>query len=687
MMGNPTLRQDLVLVEQTYRGEQSYIVKDPQSRKYFRFRPVEVMVMQTFNGEHTAAESSAILNADGLRVTPGGVEAFARKLRTMGLCERTLGERSVLQMERLRAQRRRRLSQGIGPFKGELLRLRWSVGDPDKLLDWMLPRLKFFFTPAFLRLSLALFGIYFLILALKWQDFVRTLSAFYHLEVGLSVFAVFWLSGLLIIAIHELGHGLTCKYFGGRVHEIGAMLFYFQLAFFCNVNDAWTFPERRARLWVTAAGSWIQLIVASIAAVVWWAATPGSMLEYAAFAGVFTGGIATVLMNANPLVPLDGYYALSDYLEVPNLRQRALAHVGWLVKTRVFKLDLPPPPTDERERRVFLIYGGIAAVYIPLVLTLFAAASFGWLSRWLGAFGIAIFLAGAFLTLRAPVKVLLQTLKASVQRRRRRGGANRQNWTRRLLVGAPAVVVLGAVIPWDIHLVSPFRVAPIFSVMHSAPDSGVIQRVLVREGSPVSSGSTLLEIRNLGLERELAAARRTSDSLAALSSQARGLDRQPELTVLVAQHSAEEARVAGLEDRVDALRIRALGNGTVLTPHPQDLVGRWVSNGEMVMRLGRMDSIEVRIDVSGAGSTLVGAGSEVQLLPEAGLKGEVGGLLAAVSVAAGPAKGTEARLRLPATGGWRPGMTGEASITVRPSNVWGALWWRLRRAVRTDILL
>ena len=145
---------------------------------------------------------------------------------------------------------------------------------------------------------------------------MSTLSDFYHLEIGVTAFAVFWLSGTAIIVIHELGHGLTCKYFGGKVHEIGAMLFYFQLAFFCNVNDAWTFPERRARLWVTAAGAWIQLVVASIAAMVWWAATPGSLLAYAAFAGVFTGGIATVLMNANPLIPLDGYYALSDYLEV-----------------------------------------------------------------------------------------------------------------------------------------------------------------------------------------------------------------------------------------------------------------------------------------------------------------------------------------------------------------------------------
>jgi putative peptide zinc metalloprotease protein len=680
----PKLREDLVLVEQTYRGEQSYIVKDPHSRKYFRFRPAEIMVMQAFDGEHTVGEACAVLRADGLQVSATGVEAFVRKLRAMGLCQRTLEERSVLQMERLRAQRRRRL-RGMGPFKGELLRLRWSVGDPDKLLDWLLPRLRFFFTPGFLKISLALFAVYFLILAVKWQDFVGTLVDFYNLDVGLTAYAVFWLSGTAIIVIHELGHGLTCKYFGGRVHEIGAMLFYFQLAFFCNVNDAWTFPERRARLWVTAAGSWIQFVIASIAAVVWWAATPGTLLEYAAFAGVFTGGVATVFMNANPLIPLDGYYALSDYLEVPNLRQRALAHIAWLAKTRVFKLQMPAPPADERERRVFSIYGSLAAVYIALALTLFGAAAFGWLNRWFGAIGIAIFLAGAFLILRGPVKTFVATVKAAVQHRR--AIRTPHPWRRRMMIGLPSIIVLGAILPWHITVVAPFRVAPVLSTTQAAPDSGFIDRVLVREGSRVRSGSALLEIRNLSLERELVSTRRNRDSLAALAARARGLGQQAELTVLEAQHAAQEARLAGLEDRVEALRIRALGSGTVLTPRPQELAGRWVSNGEVVMRLGSMDSVEIRIDVSGAGSTLVRPGSRVHLLPEARLDAPLSGWIAAVSIAARQAMAAEARLRLPAAGGWRAGMTGQASVTLRRSNAWGVLWWNIRRGIRSDILL
>src|SRR6476620_268810 len=105
------------------------------------------------------------------------------------------------------------------------------------------------------------------------------------------------------------------------------MLIYFEPAFYCNVNDAWTFPELGARLWVTAAGSWIQLVIASIASVVWWAAAPGTLVSEIALAAVLIGGFTTVFMHINPLIPLDGYYALSDYLEVPNLRHRSFAHL------------------------------------------------------------------------------------------------------------------------------------------------------------------------------------------------------------------------------------------------------------------------------------------------------------------------------------------------------------------------
>ena len=677
------LRDDLVLVEQTYRGEQSYIVKDPQTRKYFRFRPAEVMVMGMLDGEHTPAEAAAALLEEGLRVSAAGVEAFARKLGSMGLCERTLRERSVLQMERLRAERRRRIKPSL--FQGDLLRLRWSVGDPDKFFDRWMPRLAFFFSRPFIIASLALFAIYLLILGLKWPEFSRTLADLYSLNVDASTLLVFWLSGTFIIVVHELGHGFTCKHFGGQVHEIGAMLIYFEPAFFCNVNDAWTFPELRSRLWVTAAGSWIQLVIASLAAIVWWAAAPGTVLSEAAFAAVLIGGFTTVLMNANPLIPLDGYYALSDYLEVPNLRQRAFAYLGWLVKTRVLRLELPQPPADMREQRVFVIYAILAIVYITMILTFVAATVFGWLSRWLGAVGVLVFAVALFAMLRGPIQSGYRTLRLAMRQ---------QDWSspirkgrRFLLIGLPVVLVVGALVPWPIVVTGRFTAAPLFSMPHAAPDSGIVQRVMVREGTRVSAGAPLFHIRNLPLERELITGQRVSDSLAVRSAEARGLGRYAAAAEIDAERAVEEARLAGLKERAERLRIRARGKGVVVTPRPQELTGRWVSNGEIVLQLGQADSVEIRIPLDQAGGTLIRPGAPVRLLPDATLHQPGSGHVASVSTAAKGADAVEVRLRVPAAEGLLPGMTGRASVTLRNSNLWGALWWNIRRGVRTDIFL
>ncbi|MFL5491780.1 MAG: hypothetical protein ACJ8AV_10190, partial [Gemmatimonadales bacterium] len=184
MTSGPKLRDDLVLVEQTYRGEQSFIVKDPESRKYFRFRPLEIKVMQALDGQHTPAAAADLLRANGIPVSAAAVEKFAAKLTGMGLCQRTLAEQSVLLMERLRAERRRRLSPRV--FQGDVFRIRWSVGDPDELLNRWLPRLRFCFSRTFLGLSIALFLVYFLIVAIRWSEFSSALADLYTLRVGIG---------------------------------------------------------------------------------------------------------------------------------------------------------------------------------------------------------------------------------------------------------------------------------------------------------------------------------------------------------------------------------------------------------------------------------------------------------------------------------------------------------------------
>jgi putative peptide zinc metalloprotease protein len=678
------LRTDLVLVEQTYRGEQSYIVKDPQSRKYFRFRPLEIQVMLSLDGQRTAAEAAAVLAEGEINVSATAVEKFAGKLKAMGLLDRTLGERSVLMMERLRAQRRSRLKGG-GLVQGDILRLRWSMGDPDKFMDRTMPYLRFFFTRGFLIASVVLFAIYLLILAMKWPEFSRAIVALYTFNVSAGTLAVFWLTATGIIVVHELGHGYTCKYFGGQVHEIGAMLLYFEPAFFCNVNDAWTFPDLKARLWVTAAGSWIQLVLAGLASIVWWAATPGSLVSEVALAAVMVGGVTTVLMNANPLIPLDGYYALSDYLEVPNLRQRAFAYLQWVVRSRVFRLDVPMPPSDEREQRIFLTYSLLGAGYIASIFLAAGALTFGWLDRALGALGIALFFGGLWLMTRATLREWRLAVAAAW--RERRASLRGRPFQQRVLLAAVAIALLGVIVPRPITVTGRFVAAPARLIPLTSPDSGVVDRVYARQGTQVVAGAPLVEIRDFDLERELLAVRRRSDSLDARERQARAGGRPAEVARLEAEQAAEVARLTGLTADRERLTIRAVGSGTILTPHPEDLTGRWIGRGQPLLQLGVPDSVEIRVALAGPGSTLVRPGQPMRLFFNADGHRVTTQIRSVATASSGDSGTVEVRVALPANRETRTGVTGEASVGLRRSNVWGSLWWEVRRRIRSDILL
>jgi hypothetical protein len=149
----------------------------------------------------------------------------------------------------------------------------------------------------------------------------------------------------------------------------------------------------------------------------------------------------------------------------------------------------------------------------------------------------------------------------------------------------------------------------------------------------------------------------------------------------------ELARLSGLRRQTEALRIRALHSGVIVTRRPEELTGRWVSHGEEVLRLGDSDSVEIRIALAGAGRTLVRVGNPVRMLSDASLASPIKGRVAAVSTAGSSPDHLEIRLRLPAGASWRPGMTGRAKITLRETNLWGALWWGVRRNLRSDLLL
>ena len=174
-----------------------------------------------------------------------------------------------------------------------------------------------------------------------------------------------WLGLTLAVTkvLHEFGHGLSCKHFGGECHEMGVMMLVLTPCLYCNVSDSWMLPNRWHRAAIGAAGMYVELVLASICTFIWWFTEPGP-LNYICLNVMFISSVSTVMFNANPLLRYDGYYILSDMLEIPNLRQKASTILNRKLGAWCLGLEEPEDPfLPKRHQSLFALYTVASAVY------------------------------------------------------------------------------------------------------------------------------------------------------------------------------------------------------------------------------------------------------------------------------------------------------------------------------------
>ena len=243
----PKLRPDLTIRLQETKSGRFFIVKDSVTSQFFRLREVEGFISRQFDGETPLDVIRArVQEKYGAPLEPETLKAFAEQLRASGLFEGDPGSSAN--------------SGRRGRIRGSLLYLRFKVLDPTWIFDQIGPWIRFFFTPYFMVFSALSILVSAGIAAVNWGD---ALLAFRGLMEPSSI-PLYVAFAFLTVGLHEFAHGLTCRYFGGAVHEIGFLLIYFQPAFYCNVSDAWLFLEKSKRLWVAFAGPYFELFVLSL---------------------------------------------------------------------------------------------------------------------------------------------------------------------------------------------------------------------------------------------------------------------------------------------------------------------------------------------------------------------------------------------------------------------------------------
>jgi multidrug efflux pump subunit AcrA (membrane-fusion protein) len=365
-----------------------------------------------------------------------------------------------------------------------ILYWRKSLFDPDALLTRLAPWLWFLWTPAFVAFSLAGVALAVLVLAANWQHLV---SSFAH-TLRWETLALVWLTLLVATLCHEFAHGLTCKHHGGEVHEIGFLLLFFMPCFYCNVSDAWLFREKSKRLAVTLAGGYWDLCLWALAVFAWRLTVEDGLLNYLALVVLSVLG-SRVFLNFNPFLKLDGYYLLSDWLEIPNLQPRALGYL--MGRLRSLLWGAPAPSTDPRGG-VLLAYGTATWLFGLGFLAFMIATAAQFLGDQWGPLGIAAALLLGAVVLRASFRGFLGgEVSRMVLTRPKRAAL----WTVALAAVAAAVVLVRV----EDRAGGTFQVRPAVLAEVRAPAAGFLREVYVEEGSRVAAGARVarLEVPNL----------------------------------------------------------------------------------------------------------------------------------------------------------------------------------------------
>jgi multidrug resistance efflux pump len=356
---------------------------------------------------------------------------------------------------------------------------RKSLFDPDNFFGWLVPKIGFFWTPAFFALSLLSILVAFSMVATAHGSLVSYFAR--GLTWGTAALVLVTLLG--VTTLHEFAHGLTCKRYGGHVHEIGFLLLYFMPAFFCNVSDSWLIPQKSKRLWVTFAGGYFELFLWSLAVFVWRLTMQDTLVNYLAWMVVTISGVR-VLFNFNPLLKLDGYYMLSDLVGVANLRQQSISYVfGW-VRSLLWGAPRPEP----LKRGKFLVLYGVASwAFSVFFLVVMVWAMGRWLGEHVGPPGIAVAL---LIAIQASRSLFGGLFGGEVNAMAARRPMRAMTWA-----GSLVAVIAGlGLINMEKRASGTFEIRPTSRVEVRAPVAGFLADVVGDEGYEAAKGSQVARL-------------------------------------------------------------------------------------------------------------------------------------------------------------------------------------------------
>ena len=368
------LRSHTDIHRHIYRRRPWYVLRDKASAGYYRFDQQVMDFLQQMDGQRSVGSiwQAMAANKNGRPINQEEVIGLIAQLHSADMLQGDVAvDLDQMVARKARARRQKNFRRLLSP-----LAIKIPLADPDRLLNRLEPRLGFIFSQGTLigwSLLVAISGL----LALSHWDAlidhgVSRGTDNFNLLLMVLIFP-------LIKGVHEMGHALATKHWGGEVHEMGVMFLVLMPLPYVDASASSAFVSKWQRIAVSASGIMIESFLAAASLLLWLNIEPGTVRDIA-FNVMVIGGLSTVLFNGNPLLRFDGYYLLADLLEIPNLATRSNRYLGYLTKRYLLAVEqVSSPVVAAGERGWFLIYGlasFIYRLYISIVIAFFVAGKF-----------------------------------------------------------------------------------------------------------------------------------------------------------------------------------------------------------------------------------------------------------------------------------------------------------------------
>ncbi|MCY2968627.1 MAG: efflux RND transporter periplasmic adaptor subunit [Planctomycetota bacterium] len=554
----PLLRRaDLVAQRVECQGGEYFVIKDPVTLKYFRLDPEHYHVLGLLDGRRSldAIRDDLHIAFPYARPTLPELQSVVVDLHEKGLLASNRPGQGNVFIEKRDALLKKKI---FGVFQN-ILSLRLPGWDPERTLKLLYPIVGWLYHPAAIAIQVAMIAASWVLLSINFDHFRRLLPEFQQF-FGWPNLLWLYLTLACTKILHELGHGLTCRHFGGECHEIGVIVLVFSPTLYCEVSDSWMLPNKWHRIAIGAAGMWVESVLAAFALFAWWFSTPG-LFHHLCLNIFFVSTITTVIFNLNPLMRYDGYYMLSDFLEIPNLSEKAntllrntFAKVCLGVETR------EDPFMPQRGRHWFVLYSVASAIY-----------------RWVVLFGITLFLytvlkpyklqsigvALAWFSMAGIVGNLGYTLYRLMATPRSEPLSRNRIGATLLVVAALVAGLLAIPLPW--HVEAPFYVEPLDVVYVQTSVPGSIETIHVKAGDTVEEGDPLIDL--VDPEKVL----KLQELQTQLSTQKLEVQKQEAIgnhtAIVVAERQRDsiEEQIAEFNQQIEMLKLKAPVAGVVVS--------------------------------------------------------------------------------------------------------------------------